>query len=158
VDLNGTNRTIKSSMTTGTGVGYAQIEGEIRNSGSSPAGVIKTGDGRLILSAVNTYDGDTTVVEGSLQLNTINNNNELSEMVLESGARAILNFSGTDTIYRLMIDGVYQAAGEYGHTNSGADNGGLGVGALDAYFGNGNGKLSVTMGPPPPAGTVLIAK
>jgi hypothetical protein len=37
--------------------------------------------------------------------------------------------------------------GEYGHTDSGATNGDLGLGALDAYF-SGTGKLVVTTGVP----------
>ena len=58
-----------------------------------------------------------------------------------------LNFTGSDTVDKLFIGTVQQPAGTYGHGSTGADNGGQGVGALDARFAPGTGTLTVTSGP-----------
>ncbi|MBT3295314.1 MAG: hypothetical protein HN919_22130 [Verrucomicrobia bacterium] len=66
LDLNGAPRTIAVNKDhAGKTDGYAQIISEISNSDAvNPASLTKTGVGRLILSAANTYDGGTTVSEG----------------------------------------------------------------------------------------------
>jgi autotransporter-associated beta strand protein len=66
IDFNGADRTIQVSGGT-TGAASATISGIIRSS-SGTAGLIKTGSGLLILSAANTYNGDTTVSGGTLQI------------------------------------------------------------------------------------------
>jgi hypothetical protein len=48
---------------------------------------------------------------------------------------------------KLFIGETQQAPGIYGHSTTGATNGGLGVGALDAQFAEGTGTLTVTSGP-----------
>ncbi len=68
IDLNGANRTISTSQTTGTGAGSATLSQIIRNSQATPAGLIKIGSGRLNLNAANTYNGGTTLLAGTLQL------------------------------------------------------------------------------------------
>lgn len=68
LDLNGADRTIFSAVTTGTGLGSATISGLIRNTSGTPAGLIKTGGGRLNLTGANSYDGGTTLLAGTLQL------------------------------------------------------------------------------------------
>jgi autotransporter-associated beta strand protein len=76
IDLNGTHRTIAVNKDHGNGGGffndgYAQMSGVIDNKDTgNPAGIIKTGPGRLILSATNTYDGGTTVNGGSVEYTT----------------------------------------------------------------------------------------
>jgi autotransporter-associated beta strand protein len=67
LDLNGANRTIFSSITTGTGTGYARMGQVIRNS-TGTAGIIKEGSGTLELGAANTYNGDTVINNGILRL------------------------------------------------------------------------------------------
>ena len=73
IDLNGATRTVTVDKDEGNSGGtlvdgYAQMIGTIRNSdATNPAGLIKEGPGRLILNAANTYDGGTTVNEGSVQ-------------------------------------------------------------------------------------------
>ncbi len=64
IDLNGSTRTI--NVTTGAGGDSAEMSGIIRTSSGS-AGIIKTGTGSLTLSAVNTYNGGTTVTQGTLR-------------------------------------------------------------------------------------------
>lgn len=73
LDLNGATRTIKVNKDHGNGGGFfidgwAQMSGAISNKDTeNPAGLIKTGPGRLILAAANTYDGGTTVNAGALE-------------------------------------------------------------------------------------------
>lgn len=79
IDLNGTDRTVFSS-----GVGAAPsngatngafgsiigkggvLNGDIRNTQGTAAGLIKTGAGIIAMDGTNTYDGGTTVSEGGL--------------------------------------------------------------------------------------------
>jgi autotransporter-associated beta strand protein len=150
LDLNGVARTIK----VGPNSGYTAImSGEIRDTGSG-ASLTKTGIGDLRLSAVNTYAGNTTVNAGTLEFTQINSSNENSTITIASGASLNLNFSGMDTVKYLVINGTQYGTGRYGHTNSGANNGGLGVGALDSYYGTGTGILEVIGDPP--IGTIFV--
>ena len=73
LDLNGAQRTIAVNKDhEGRLDGYAQMINVIRNSdGNNPAGITKTGPGRLILTSTdNSYDGPTIVNEGILQIGT----------------------------------------------------------------------------------------
>jgi autotransporter-associated beta strand protein len=124
------------------------VSARLLNTSSTLAatGLIKTGAGTMVLSGANTYSGNTTVNAGRLVLGTINTSNELSTITIAaSGASLQLNFTGTDTVSRLFIGTSLMAAGIYGHSSTGAANGGLGVGALDAYFAAGTGTLTVTL-------------
>jgi autotransporter-associated beta strand protein len=68
IDLNGADRTIFTASTT-TGAGSSTLAQIVRNSSTTtPAGLIKTGSGRLNLNAANTFNGGTTVQAGTLQL------------------------------------------------------------------------------------------
>lgn len=56
----------------------------------------------------------------------------------------MINFTGNENVQKLYIANTCMPNGTYGRTSTGANNGGLGVGALDAYFGTtGNGKWIV---------------
>jgi hypothetical protein len=57
--------------------------------------------------------------------------------IADTEAKLELSYTGTDLVDKLFIGITEQADGVCGHTDSGADNGGLGVGALDAHFGPG---------------------
>jgi autotransporter-associated beta strand protein len=117
------------------------VGNQITGSGS----LTKLGDGKLTLTAVPRYSGNTTVSAGTLRLNNPNPNNEAATVTLAaSGALLELPFGGTDTVGSFIIGTTQQAVGVYGHTDSGATNGGLGVGAMDAYFAAGTGTLTVT--------------
>jgi len=66
IDLNGTTRTITSLHTTdGAATSGFTINGIISNS-TGTAGLIKTGIGNLRLNGANTYNGGTTLNQGSL--------------------------------------------------------------------------------------------
>jgi len=101
--------------------------------------VTKTGLGTVALTAANAYIGGTLVSEGTLSLGNNTANSSLSnygDLSVASGAVLKLNFSSgnADTVLRLFLGGSPTSVGQYGHTASGADNGGAGVGVYDAYF------------------------
>jgi autotransporter-associated beta strand protein len=140
IDLNGATRTIRVDQTGGDLVnGYARITGIIRNT-TGTAGIIKTGIGQLILNATNTYNGDTTVLGGNLRINVVNNQNETSTVSIAASATLQLNFTGTDTVNKLFIDGSEMSAGEYKAVGSAAS--GTELAQL-----TGTGTLTVISGP-----------
>jgi autotransporter-associated beta strand protein len=79
IDLNGADRTVATNSTRAVSGNYikdangwmtttgGRLTGDIQNSGLTPAGLIKVGPGTLQLTATNTYDGGTTINEGTLQ-------------------------------------------------------------------------------------------
>ncbi len=74
INLNGADRTIVVGAGT-TGNARAQISGAISNS-TGTAGLIKEGDGRLILAAgASSWNGNTTISAGILDFTSINLNN-----------------------------------------------------------------------------------
>lgn len=113
-------------------------------------GLTKAGTGTFSLTGPVTYLGDTTVLGGTLSLGSANSGNQSSTVTIAPGARLHLAFAGTDTVNRLVAGGIPQPPGLYGHGSTGADNGGQGPGALDAFFTAGTGTLQVTAGPPGP--------
>jgi fibronectin-binding autotransporter adhesin len=111
--------------------------------------LVKSGAGTFTLGGGISYSGDTIVNGGTLSLGTSNPGNDASAVVIAaSGAQVRLNFTGTDTVARLVIGTSQMLAGQYGHSSTGANNGGLGVGAMDAWFASGAGTLMVTSNPP----------
>jgi autotransporter-associated beta strand protein len=66
-DLNGADRTFESSSAAWGG----RLNGVIRNSGASPAGIIKVGVGTLQLEGANTYDGGTSIDQGTVDFNSL---------------------------------------------------------------------------------------
>ncbi|HSH16452.1 MAG TPA: autotransporter-associated beta strand repeat-containing protein, partial [Verrucomicrobiae bacterium] len=102
-------------------------------------GLTKGGSNLLILAAP-IYAGDTTVNAGNLQINAANANNDTSSVQIYNGAKFILNFSGTDTVQKLYINGSRVPNGVYGRSS--ADSTALGI---NAYFGtSGSGTLTVS--------------
>jgi len=105
--------------------------------------LIKSGNSSVTLSgAAGTiaYSGDTAVNAGDLQVNTPNANNDASAVFIAPGARMLLNYSGTDTVQRLYINGSRVPNGVYGRSSGNATT--LGI---TSYFGTtGNGTLTVT--------------
>lgn len=107
--------------------------------------LVKSDIGVLTLSGTLSYTGDTTVNDGVLVLGAVNTNNESSTITISDTANAQLqlDYPGTDFVTALVIGSVAQADGVYGHTSSGADNGGQGVGFLDTYFADSTGTITV---------------
>jgi len=67
IDLNGADRVIRAeegSDTRGLGI----LQRNIRNSSATPAGLTKTGTGLIVMVGANSYNGGTTLEEGTLRL------------------------------------------------------------------------------------------
>lgn len=114
LDLNGTTRTIyvgKDSATTAT------LSGVLRNS-TGTAGLIKEGDGTLVLSAVNTFTGSTTISGGNLRIGnntagTLNSGNYAGNISIASGATLQIWSSAAQTLSGIISGdgGLHKAYG-----------------------------------------------
>ena len=104
--------------------------------------LVKNGAFTQTLSGTNSYTGNTTVNEGTLSLGIVNANNESSTVTIATtGATLNLGFSGTDTVDKLFIGGVQQAAGVF----EAVGNPGSGTEITQI---TGTGTLTVTSNPP----------
>ena len=92
----------------------------------------KAGTFQLTLTGTNTYNGDTSVVAGTLSLNQAYLADG-SAVRVTTGGTLNLNHSSADTVYALYVDGVQKPAGTYSSGNS--------------SFITGTGSLVVTSGP-----------
>jgi T5SS/PEP-CTERM-associated repeat protein/autotransporter-associated beta strand protein len=134
----------------------ATFSGELSGNGA----LDKIGVGTFTLNGTNTYAGGTTVSAGTLVITsfssagtgnvsvadganlTLETNAAMASttsLILVDGAQVELNFSGTDTISILYLDGIFQALGTWGGTGSGAQN-------IDPALFSGPGVLDVTGG------------
>ena len=105
-------------------------------------GLVKTGGGTLVLTAINRYTGNTSVEQGTLAI-IEPYLADASNVELSATATLNLAFAATDTIGRLFINGVQQAAGTWGAIGNGAA-------AHTSPRITGSGLLNVTT--PPPSG------
>ncbi|MCW1925324.1 autotransporter-associated beta strand repeat-containing protein [Luteolibacter arcticus] len=94
----------------------------------------KDGTGTLSLTGSQSYEGDTTVVEGTLVL-AQSGLADGSNVHLSNGTVLNLGFAGTDTVAELHIGGVQYPAGIYGASHA------------SGRFA-GSGTLTVTVDPP----------
>ena len=102
-------------------------------------GLTKTGNGKLTLSAVNTYTGNTTVNAGTLSI-THACLADASTVTIASAAKLDLNFGAvSDTVAKLIIGSTPMATGVYGGTGSAAT-------TIDDTHFSGVGTLTVTSG------------
>jgi fibronectin-binding autotransporter adhesin len=91
---------------------------------SGTMSLIKEGTGTLILTGANTHT-NTMVNAGTLSLGNGTSSSslyDLSTLSVASGAQVNLNFTGSDAVFYLNIDGSPAAAGTWGTTGSGATN------------------------------------
>ena len=101
-------------------VGNLTIHSWVTGTSGQAGGITKTGNGTLTLTNPgNDYTGHTVVNAGTLRFNhpTLAN---ASDVRITSGAFLNLNFSGTDTVRSLYINGSKQAGGTWGAVGSGA--------------------------------------
>jgi autotransporter-associated beta strand protein len=133
-------KNVNISQVATTGSNAVTFSGVISGTGF---GVSKVGAGKAILSAANTYTGDTKVLAGTLSL-TNNDLENAADVFLTSNAFLDLNFGGTDIIDSLFVDGVMQVTGTWGGAGSGA--------AHISPWITGSGLLSITTGAASPPG------
>jgi len=129
MDLNGATRTLTLNNASGT----ITVTGPITNS-TGTAGLTKAGVGTLILAGTNSYNGNTTINGGTLQLNVASLNTNAS-VIAANNAVLNLNFPGTNLLSAIFTNGVPLPDGVYNASNlSGLITGGgsLRVGAVPA--------------------------
>lgn len=109
---------------------------------SGNGNLIKEAAGKLTLTGNSSYTGSTTVLDGTLQIDSdwLADFADVS-LVTANGAALNLNFSGSDSIRSLLFDGVSQYVGTWGATGSGAE--------FTSDRITGPGWLQVTSGPLP---------
>jgi autotransporter-associated beta strand protein len=106
--------------------------------GDTRINLVKSGAGTLTLSGTTSYTGTTTVEEGTLSLGNGTSPTGLSDdatVSIASGATVNLNFSGSDTVGKLIIAGTTVPAGDY--------NGSLSTPAEYRSYFTGTGSLTV---------------
>jgi fibronectin-binding autotransporter adhesin len=130
LDLNGVTRTIRSEMSTGTGLGRARMNRVIRDSQNTGAGIIKTGTGILEFNAANTFTGGVELQGGRVR---VLNNGGL-------GVGGPLSFTGSGTILDL------QASPTVGSLSSTGTNGLITAGAAGARTLTVNQSTNTTFG------------
>ena len=98
------------------GVGDFIFKGSLLNTGSALRGLTKTGSGRLTFEAVNSYNGDTTVQDGLLLVNT-NASIASSSSIVSGGTLQVKGIAGGVTISNgsLIVDTI----GRVGNTTLG---------------------------------------
>ena len=100
----------------------------------------KKSAGTFTMTAGNTYAGNTVIEAGTLSItNPTLSLADAADVLMNSTAIFDLNFSGTDAIRSLFVDGVAQAVGTWGSLASLATN-------KRAFF-TGNGILNVMLVP-----------
>jgi autotransporter-associated beta strand protein len=120
---------------TGSSTANNTLRPIIADSATNVVNVAKTGSGKWILDAVNTYTGDTSVEAGVLSI-TKSYLSDTADVMIDSGAIFDLSFVGSDTIGALFLDGASQGLGTYGSLASSAM-------FKSSYF-TGTGILNVT--------------
>jgi autotransporter-associated beta strand protein len=133
LEADGTGALVLTAVNTATGVGAKTLTlqgsntgansiGKIVDSSSGATAVVKTQAGAWHLTAANTYTGGTTVSAGTLYLDTTAALASSSALTISSGATVNLNFTGTNAINSLVINGVTEVSGVWGPPGSAAPN------------------------------------
>ena len=111
------------------------VSGSFINRYQTNSGFIKSGSGTMTVTTTNTYTGSTTVNGGILRLGNGSSSTNLADnadLIVAPGAMLDLDFSGTDVIDELWVDGNRMPAGVYSSTSG---------------FITGSGTLTVSNGP-----------
>jgi len=104
------------TLTIGDNDSYNEFDGVIQNSSSSLS-LVKIGAGNEDLTGTNTYSGNTTVNEGTLEFGQPGFS-QYGTVTVASGATLQLDFSTTNTVAGLVLNGVSQPNGLYNNTTS----------------------------------------
>ncbi len=114
---------------TGSNIGNNTFAMAITEAGTTS--LVKSGSGKWILTGANDYSGSTTVSDGILVLTSATLGDE-SSVIIDAGATLRLDFTGTDQINALKVDGYDLPPGVYSSASG---------------FITGGGTLTVTSGP-----------
>ncbi|MFN4943929.1 MAG: autotransporter-associated beta strand repeat-containing protein [Akkermansiaceae bacterium] len=150
IDLNGATRTVSTPLGAGvTTLGStATFSGIIRNSSATPAGLIKTGSGILRLNAANTYNGGTTLQEGTLQLGNLTGLGSSVGTLTVNGGLLNLNNIAAVTVGNLTGTGGTIANNGAGAITFTIGNGGVSGGNFQGVIANntnaGTGTVALT--------------
>jgi len=149
LQADGTGALVLTANNTATGAGAKTLTLQGSNTGANSIGKIVNGSGTTAivkaqpgswkLAGANTYTGGTTVNAGTLEisgsvagmvtnnsgvltLDTISSLASTTTLAASSGTTINLNFTGTNAINGLIIDGVSQISGVWGPPGSAAPN------------------------------------
>ena len=104
------------NFTFGVNGGSGTFDGTLTDSDTAAANFVKEGAGTQALTGSNTYTGTTTVSGGTLSLGNGTTNTNLADAAtvsIASGTTVNLNFTGTDAVGKLIIDGETVPGGVY---------------------------------------------
>jgi len=147
VDLNGATRTI-DVLGGSAGTAHATMSGVIRNSSTTPAGLVKVGTGRLNLNASNTFNGGMTLQEGTLQLGNVSGlGSSVGTLTIDGGLLNLNNMAAV-TVGNLTGTGGTIANNGTGASTftigSGGGTGGNFQGAIANNTNAGSGSIALT--------------
>ncbi|WP_442485116.1 autotransporter-associated beta strand repeat-containing protein [Aeoliella sp. SH292] len=109
-----------AALTVGSGNRSSTFHGTIHDHTSGPGSLRKIGTGKLTLTGMNTYTGDTLVDAGTLSL-TQPYFADSADLFLLANAKLELTYEGVDIVNKLVLGGVVQSPGTHGAIGSGAD-------------------------------------
>ncbi|TWT90941.1 Autotransporter-associated beta strand repeat protein [Pseudobythopirellula maris] len=121
---------------TGDNTGDNTLASVIGDSVTNLVNLEKEGSGKWILTAPNTYTGDTSVDEGILSI-TNAYLADTADVRVDDNAVFDLDFAGIDTVSSLFLDDASVPAGTYGAFGTGAD--------YESDYFSGTGILEVTL-------------
>lgn len=144
----GLNESVANRTNTWSGSANVTVNGGVLDDGAQR--FTYAGTGTFTIGGACTYNGNTTVTSGVLALAAGGSLSDDTNVIINGGV-IDLAAGVNDTVANLTVIGVNGDAalpdGEYGSTASGADNGGLGVGALDGFL-TGLGTFTIDNGTP----------
>ncbi|MEY3394702.1 MAG: hypothetical protein RL346_938 [Verrucomicrobiota bacterium] len=112
INLNGEVREINVTDNTGSSADFATLSGVIRNSSTVvPAGIYKSGNGTLVLSNANTYNGATNINNGIFAVSGAGSINSTSAINVAAGAKFVYN-SATALTVAPVLNGTGTGPGE----------------------------------------------
>ena len=139
----GLNNSVANRTNTWSGSGDVTVNGGVLDGGDGGQRFTYSGTGTFTINGVSTYTGITTVDSGVLALGSGADLSDQTPVSISGTGVMDLGAGLLDQVGSLSLDGGASLPdGEYGSTASGADNGGLGVGAFDDFF-TGTGRLVI---------------
>jgi uncharacterized repeat protein (TIGR02543 family) len=139
--LQGSNASLNYNISANRGITLGALGGTLQRSWTvdsvitGPGGLTLSLGGTVTLNALNTYEGGTIVNDATLIVTGGSAIPDSGKLVINTGGK--VNPSGTtETVSSLFFDGVQQATGTWGATDSGAAN------INDTYF-TGTGVINV---------------